>query len=184
MASGTLFSCAHLNRLTVRGRPRVNWTHSPEDELGPARDVPMARAPEMPPENPRCFSAPQAHSRREAGLLLAARTSVGAASPGPLLTLHVLQLNDFHLGVPPLAPDVKRHVGVLEQPSVSLGVALEARAETPSEVLSRPGRGVHGNSHGSGSRHSGDGLAVAGHGAAQGSGRWVPRFVRTGPPGA
>lgn len=114
--------------------------------------------------------------------------SVGAPAPGPLLTFHVLQLYDFHLGIPPLAPDVKRHVGVLKQPVVSLRVVPVARAETPSGVPTGPGPGgrrwVHGNSHGRRGRHSGDGLAVAGRRAAHGSECWVPRVVRTGSPGA
>jgi hypothetical protein len=77
---------------------------------------------------------------------------------------------------------MKRHVGVLEQPVLSLRVALIAWAESPSGVPRGPGRGVDSDSHGSGSRHSGDGLAVAGHGAARGRG--APRVVRVGPTGA
>lgn len=79
-------------------------------------------------------------------------------------------------------------MGVLKEPVVSLGVVLIARAGPPSRVLAGPGpgggRGVHGNSHGGRGRHGGDGLAVAGHGAARGSERWVPRVVRAGSPGA
>lgn len=95
---------------------------------------------------------------------------VGATAPGPLLTLHVLQLNDFHLGIPPLAPDIKRHMGVLKQPGVSLGVALVAWAEPPAGVPTGPGggRGVHSDGHGGRGRHGGDGLAVAGGRAARG----------------
>lgn len=101
---------------------------------------------------------------------LAAPTLVGATAPGPLLTLHVLQLNDFHLGIPPLAPDIKRHMGVLKQPGVSLGVALVAWAEPPAGVPTGPGggRGVHSDGHGGRGRHGGDGLAVAGGRAARG----------------
>lgn len=111
-------------------------------------------------------------------------TSVRAAPPRPLLTPHVLKLYDFHLGVSPLAPDMERHMGVLEHPMVSLRVALIARTGPPSGVAPRSRWGVHSDSHGGGSCHSGDGLAVAGHRAAHGSGRWVPRVVRTGPAGA
>lgn len=66
---------------------------------------------------------------------------------------------------------------------ISLRVALEAWTGSPSRVAPRSRRGVHSDSHRSGSRHSGDGLAVAGHRAAHGSGRWVPRVVSTGPTG-
>lgn len=76
-----------------------------------------------------------------------ARTSAGAAAPGPLLALHVLQLYDLHLGAPPLAPDVERHMGVLEQPGVRLGVVLVAGAQPPSGVPPGGGRGVHSDSH-------------------------------------
>lgn len=113
-----------------------------------------------------------------------AHASVGAAPPRPLLTLHVLQLYDLHLRVPPLAPDMKRHMGILEHPVVSLRVALVARTGSPSGVASGPWWGMHSDGHRRGSRHSGDGLAVAGHRAAHGSGRRVPRVVRTGPTGA
>ena len=117
-------------------------------------------------------------------------TSVGAAAVASLLTFHVLQLNDLHLGFPPLTPDIKRHMGVLKQPMVSLGVVLVAWAKPASGVPTGPrprgGRRMHGNSHGRRGRHGGNGLAVAGHGAAHGSERWVvmPRVVRTGSPGA
>lgn len=113
-----------------------------------------------------------------------AHASVGAAPPRPLLTLHVLKLYDLHLRVPPLAPDMKRHMGILEYPVVSLRVALVAWTGSPSGVASGPWWGMHSDGHRRGSRHSGDGLAVAGHRAAHGGGRRVPRVVRTGPTGA
>lgn len=117
-----------------------------------------------------------------------AHTSVGAAAPGPLLTLHVLQLDDLHLGIPPLAPDVERHMGVLKEPVVSLRIVLRAWVEAPSGVPTGPRprgrRSVHSDSHGRRGRHGGDGLTVAGHGAAGGSEGWVPRVVGTSSPGA
>lgn len=112
---------------------------------------------------------------------LCPHTSAGAASPGSFLAVHVLQLYDFYLRVPPLTPNVERHVGVLKQPMVSLRVALIAWAGPHSRVPPRSRWGVHGHSHGSRSCHRGDGLAVTRHATACGRGRWVPR---SGPPGA
>ena len=81
-------------------------------------------------------------------------------------------------------------MGILKQPVVSLGVVLVAWAKPASGVPTGPrpggGRRMHGHSHGCWGRHGGNGLAVAGHGAAHGSECWVvmPRVVRTGSPGA
>lgn len=138
--------------------------------------------------NVRGLQAPQAPRSFLAAPLcpMASHTSAGATATGPLLTLHVLQLDDLQLGIPPLTPHAKRHMGVLEQPGVCLRVILVAWAQAPSGISPRPGGrlGVHSNSYRGRSRHGGDRLAVAGHGAPHGSERWVPRVVRAGSSGA
>lgn len=167
---------SHWGSVWATPTPRGSQRMQPEKPQGALLWVPLRIRPLLPRSSDSRANPP------------ATRTSVGAAAPGPLLTLHVLQLYDFHLGVPPLAPDVKRHVGVLKQPLVSLGIVPVARAQSPSGAPRRAGpgggRGVYGNSHRRRGRHSGDGLAVAGRRAAHGSERGVPRVVRTGSPGA
>lgn len=65
-------------------------------------------------------------------------TSAGAAAPGCLLTLHILQLDDFDLRSPPLTAYIQRHMRVIKKPRASFRVVLVAGTKPPSGLPAGP----------------------------------------------
>lgn len=99
-----------------------------------------------------------------------------AAAQGPLLTLHVLQFYDFHLGAPPSAVDARGHMWVLKGPTTS---AADLGAGHPLGAPAVCGWGAHSHRHRCRGCHCGNWLAVA-----RGGECWVLGVVGTGAPGA
>lgn len=103
-------------------------------------------------------------------------TVSAAAAQGPLLTLHVLQFYDFHLGAPPSAVDARGHMWVLKGPTTS---AADLGAGHPLGAPAVCGWGAHSHRHRCRGCHCGNWLAVA-----RGGECWVLGVVGTGAPGA